>query len=63
MSFLPWDGLLRAPEPCLVRLGLPGWCCSDAVPVLDFTAINSRHKRRQDYQQPMRRQAPLVAPQ
>jgi hypothetical protein len=40
MSFLPWDGLLLAPFPCLVSLGFPGWCCSDAVPVLLRTAIS-----------------------
>ena len=43
MSFLPWEGLLLAPEPCLVSLGLPGWCCSGAVPVLLRTAI-SQHQ-------------------
>jgi hypothetical protein len=40
MSFLPWEGLLLAPFPCLVSLGLPGWCCSAAVPVLLRTAIS-----------------------
>jgi hypothetical protein len=41
MSFLPWEGLLLAPFPCLVSLGFPGWCCSDAVPVLLRTAITA----------------------
>jgi hypothetical protein len=40
LSFLPWEGLLLAPFPCLVSLGLPGWCCSGAVPVLLRTAIS-----------------------
>jgi pimeloyl-ACP methyl ester carboxylesterase len=43
-SFLPWEGLLLAPFPCLVSLGFPGWCCNDAVPVLDFTTTALRQQ-------------------
>jgi pimeloyl-ACP methyl ester carboxylesterase len=46
-SFLPWEGLLLAPFPCLVSLGFPGWCCSGAVPVLLRTATATQVQEAQ----------------